>query len=52
MTTRMNFKPRKDQRRKDAEARQEAYNLLSPHDKILTAGAKEKIKLDKKPKGE
>jgi hypothetical protein len=45
MTTRMNFKPRRDQRRKEAEARTEAYTLLSLHDKLLTAGAKEKAKL-------
>ena len=45
MTTRMNFKPRKDQRGKDAEARQEAYNKLGTGSKILKAGEKEKKKL-------
>jgi len=47
MATRMNFKPRRDQRRKDAEARAAGYGLLSLHDKMLTAGEKEKAKLKK-----
>jgi len=45
MTTRMNFKPRKDQRRKEAEARQTIYDALSPAEKLQKAGAKEKAKL-------
>jgi hypothetical protein len=40
MTTRMNFKPRKDQRRKDAEARQVEYDKLSFQAKVSAAGAK------------
>ena len=40
----------KDQRRLDAAARLEAYNLLSLEDKIKTAGTKEKAKLLKKVK--
>jgi hypothetical protein len=48
MTTRMNLKPRKEQRRKDAEARQSAYNTLTPGEKLLAAGAKQKAKILKK----
>ena len=47
MATRMNFKPRRDQRRKEAEARQSAYNTLTFGEKVLHAGTKEKAKLAK-----
>ena len=40
----------KQDRRKEAEARNEAYDFLSLEDKIKTAGAKEKTKLLKKVK--
>lgn len=42
---RMNFPGRRDQRRADAEARQEAYAKLTPKARLARAGAKERAKL-------
>jgi len=41
-------KAMREEKRKSAEARQEAYDKLSLQDKLARAGAKEKAKLMKK----
>lgn len=41
-------KTMREEKRKSAEARQEAYSKLSLQDKLARAGAKEKSKLMKK----